>query len=157
MPPLADELRQSRPFRSPAQEATLAVLRTADVIRRHFTRVVAPAGLTIHQYNVLRILRGAAGHPLSVLDIQNRLIEETPGVSRIVERLVARKLARRERSATDRRQLGCFITEVGLQVLARLDDEMDGADIELARGLELRHLQALIDGLQHMRDRAMSR
>ena len=92
-----------------------------------------------------------------MIDIQNRLIEETPGVSRIVERLVARKLARRERSATDRRLLECFITEVGRQVLARLDEEMDRADTDLARGLEPRHLQALIDGLQHVRDRAQSR
>jgi DNA-binding MarR family transcriptional regulator len=70
---------------------------------------------------------------------------------------VARKLARRERSATDRRQLECFITDAGLQVLDRLDDEMDRADTELARGLEPRYIQALIEGLQHMRDRAVSR
>ncbi len=157
MPPLADEIRQTRPFRGPAHEATLSVLRTADVVRRHLTRIVGPAGLTIHQYNVLRILRGAGGAPLSVLDIQNRLLEETPGVNRIIERLVTRKLVRRDRSHTDRRLLECFITEAGLQVLAGLDDDMDRALGELARGLEERQLHGLVDGLQHMRDRALSR
>jgi DNA-binding MarR family transcriptional regulator len=72
-------------------------------VRRHLGRVVGREGLTHQQYNVLRILRGAGGTPLSALEIGERLIEETPGVSRLIERLVAKGLVRRDRGRSARR------------------------------------------------------
>src|SRR5689334_20585055 len=101
---LAD-LKQSRPFATKAQAATVALLRTTDVVRRRLARVVERERITLQQYNVLRILRGAGGQPMSALDVAERLIEEAPGVSRLLERLVAKGLIQRERSAEDRRRL----------------------------------------------------
>lgn len=57
--PLQEELQQRRPFGSRGQESAIALLRTADLLRRHLTRVSEPHGITPQQYNVLRILRGA--------------------------------------------------------------------------------------------------
>jgi len=54
------ELRQNRPFSAPTQEAAVALLRTADLVRRSIAAIVEPHGITLQQYNVLRILRGAA-------------------------------------------------------------------------------------------------
>ena len=59
------EIRQRRPFASRAQECVVALLRTADVLRRALTRVVEPHGITVQQYNVLRILRGAGAEGLA--------------------------------------------------------------------------------------------
>jgi len=56
---LQREIRQRRPFQSPAQEAALGLLRTADLIRRQATALVEPHGITLQQFNVLRILRGS--------------------------------------------------------------------------------------------------
>jgi hypothetical protein len=56
---IQSELRQSKPFRSIAQEATIALLRTASVVSRPVARVVEPSGLSLAQYNALRIIRGA--------------------------------------------------------------------------------------------------
>src|SRR5712692_3964005 len=56
---IVQELKQSKPFPSKAQEAAVALLRTADVLRRLIGAVVEPNGITAQQYNVLRILRGA--------------------------------------------------------------------------------------------------
>ena len=85
---VAEDIKQTRPFASSGQEATIALLRTADVVRRRVSRVVEREGATLQQYNVLRILRGAPA-PLSALEIAERLIEETPGVSRLIDRLEA--------------------------------------------------------------------
>jgi hypothetical protein len=53
---LEREIRQARPFRSRGQEATVAILRTADVVRRRrLAEAVEPHGITLQQYNVLRI------------------------------------------------------------------------------------------------------
>ena len=53
------EIRQTRPFRSTGQEATIALLRTASVVSRAIARVVEPSGLSLAQYNALRIIRGS--------------------------------------------------------------------------------------------------
>lgn len=143
---LAAEIKQTRPFASPAQEATIALLRTTNVVRTRIARLVARAEVTLQQYNVLRILRGADG-PLSALEIQERLVEEAPGVSRLIDRLVAKGLVRRDRGTTDRRLLECWITGKGLEVLARLDADVNRLDAEVLEALtpaEIRRLTELL-------------
>ena len=150
---IQEEIKQTRPFASKGQEATIALLRTADVVRRRLARVVEREGTTLQQYNVLRILRGAAG-PLSALDISERLIEETPGVSRLIDRLVAKKLVRRTRSAQDRRMLECSITPVGLELLKRLDADVNRADaaaMDVLSADELVRLTGLLDRIRSAR------
>ena len=148
---LVDELKQTRPFASDAQEAAVALLRTTDVVRRRLAQVVEREGITLQQYNVLRILRGAQGAPLCALEIRERLIEEMPGVSRLIDRLVAKGLVRRDRSADDRRMLECFITGKGLELLARLDDPVNTADANVLAGLSPEQVTTLKDLLAQIR------
>jgi MarR family transcriptional regulator, organic hydroperoxide resistance regulator len=150
---IVDELKQTRPFASKAQEATVALLHTTDVVRRRLARVVASHGITLQQYNVLRILRGAGGEPMSALDIAERLIEETPGISRLLDRLVAKKLIQRERCSEDRRRLECSITAKGLELLARLDEPVLAADSAAMDGLTAREVATLSDILTRIRQR----
>ncbi len=122
------EIAQQRPFRSVAQEATLGLLRTADCVRRSFGRVVEPYGITLQQFNVLRILRGAGEAGLPTLEIAARMIEQSPGVTRLIDRLEAKGWVRRERCPKDRRQVLCWISPAGLELLATLDDAIAEAD-----------------------------
>ena len=151
---IGEEIRQKKPFASRAQELTVALLRTSDVVRRRIAQVVERDGITLQQYNVLRILRGAGSEPLSALQISDRLIEQTPGVSRLLDRLVAKKLIRRERAATDRRMIECFVTPKGLQVLERLDDAVTQADEAAVSMLSGRELDTLADLLERIRQRS---
>ncbi|MCK6447775.1 MAG: MarR family transcriptional regulator [Planctomycetes bacterium] len=149
---VAEELQQARPFRSTAQEALLAVLVTADRIAAHLDRVlVAEADITRQQYNVLRILRGAGAEGLPTLVIAERMIERTPGVTRLLDRLESKGWIERERSAEDRREVRVRVSRAGLAVLARLDDVVDAVDDrperELADG-ELAELVRLLDRLR---------
>jgi MarR family transcriptional regulator, organic hydroperoxide resistance regulator len=148
---IVEELKQKRPFATKAQAATVALLRTADVVRRRVARVVEPAGITLQQYNVLRILRGAAGQPMAALDVAERLIEEAPGVSRLLDRLVAKGLIHRNRSSQDRRRLECSITSKGLELLARLDQPVLRADTDAMAGLTAREIATLDDLLARIR------
>jgi DNA-binding MarR family transcriptional regulator len=149
--PIVDELKQTRPFASKAQAVTVALLRTSDLVRRRLAAVVEREGITLQQYNVLRILRGARGEPLSALEITDRLIEEAPGVSRLLDRLLAKGLIRRERSAQDRRRLECFLTDRGRQILARLEAPVNQADADAMHGLAARELAALDELLARVR------
>jgi DNA-binding MarR family transcriptional regulator len=125
---LQRELQQEHPFRSRGQESVIALLHTADVLRRHLSRVVEPHGITLQQYNVLRILRGAGEAGLPTLSIAERMVEQTPGVTRLLDRLEAKNLVSRCRGESDRRQVLCRLTSTGRTLLAQLDPDMDEAD-----------------------------
>lgn len=108
--------------------AVLAIMRAADALRRRGTALLEPYGLTPQQFNVLRILRGARSDGLCTLTIAERMIEQTPGITRLIDRLEAKRLVVRVRSAQDRRQVWCRITPSGLQLLARLDKPVGDLD-----------------------------
>jgi DNA-binding MarR family transcriptional regulator len=145
------ELKQRRPFPSPAQEAAVDLLRTADVVRRAVSETVAPSGITQQQYNVLRILRGSDPEPLATLEIAARMIEETPGITRLLDRLEAKGLVRRERCREDRRQVLCRITPAGLALLAGLDAAVEGVTARATRALAREEIRGLIDLLDRLR------
>jgi DNA-binding MarR family transcriptional regulator len=118
---IRDEIRQTKPFASAADEAVVTLLGTADRVRTALSRVVEAHGITLQQYNVLRILRGAGDEGLPTLDIAARMIEHSPGITRLLDRLEARKLVRRVRCPEDRRQVLCHATEPARRLLGGLD------------------------------------
>lgn len=148
---LQEEIRQTRPFRNAAQEASLSLLRTADLFRRLGAATLAPYDLTLQQYNVLRILRGANG-PLPTLEIAERMLEQAPGITRLVDRLEAKQLVERVPCKSDRRQVHCHITPTGLALLETIDPKIDEADGLLERALTPEQLQQLIDALAAARE-----
>ena len=147
------EIRQARPFRSAQHEATIALMRTTDLLIRYISHVVAHEGITIQQYNVLRILRGAGDHGLPTLEIGERMIERTPGVTRLVDRLVAKQLVRRQRCVEDRRQVMCWITETGLATLERLDEPVESASRSSFGDLSENEIRDFNAFLERVRDR----
>ena len=150
---LRDEIRQTKPFDSPSQEAILALYRTSDMLRRRFTQIVEPHGISLQQYNVLRILRGAGKTGTPTLDIADRMIEMTPGVTRLLDKLEAKRLVRRERCPEDRRQVLCWITDSGLRLLADLDKPLAAAGIKSMEPLPAAEQQALIRTLEKIREK----
>jgi DNA-binding MarR family transcriptional regulator len=125
---IQEEIRQSKPFHSLSQEAVVALLRTSDVVRSYFERFLEPHGVTLQQYNVMRILRGAGPDGLPTLDVSARMLERTPGVTRLIDRLVRKGFVERKRSVSDRRVVFCMLTPSGLTVLNGLDGIIDHAD-----------------------------
>lgn len=146
------ELKQSKPFVSPASEVSVALLRTADVTRRALCAVVEPHGITLQQYNVLRILRGAGEGGLPTLEIALRMIEETPGITRLLDRLEAKGLVARKRCATDRRQVFCRITRSGIALLESLDVPLRTAEEAALAELAPRTLGQLLNILEQVRN-----
>ncbi len=131
-------------------EAAIALLRAADVLRRRAARVVEPHGVTLQQYNVLRILEGAGQDGLPTLEVAARLIEETPGVTRLMDRLEAKAFIRRQRCPQDRRQHLCWLTGGGAELLGRLTPAIaDTLERWFGRldDQKRQHLIALLDSL----------
>ena len=148
---LRDEIKQTKPFAAPTQEAAVALLHTADLVRRSVSAIVEPHGITLQQYNVLRILRGAGDKGLPTLDIVERMIEQTPGITRLVDRLESKKLVIRKRCDTDRRQVFCRITHGGLDLLLRLEQPLRDAEDEALSTLSSKQLDQLVGLLDKAR------
>jgi DNA-binding MarR family transcriptional regulator len=148
---ILEELRQTRPLRSVQEEALLGLLRTADRLRRLAGGVVEPFGISNQQYNVLRILRGAGEEGLPTLEIADRLIEQAPGITRLLDRLEKKKLIRRRRRSEDRRQVLCWITPAGMELLARLDKPVTKFGREALNMLSEKELRALVEILDRVR------
>ena len=153
---LQREIRQTRPFQSLGHETGIALMLTADLLRRHALRVLEPKGITTQQYNVLRILRGAGSEGLPTLTIAERMIERTPGVTRLLDRMEEKGWVTRQRCPEDRRQVLCYATPLGLALLRELDAPMAAADRAIVEGLTPRQCSQLLGTLERMRNQLRS-
>lgn len=122
---LKDEIGKRTPFDLAEQEAYLNLLRTKNILEGDMAALFKTKALSEATYNALRILRGeqqaggAAGVPCQV--IGERLITRVPDVTRLIDRLERSGLAKRGRTADDRRVVLVSITKKGLAVLESLD------------------------------------
>lgn len=120
-PSLREEIHQTRPFRSLQEEAFLNIGRTATVLQDAFEQMLRPYGISATQYNVLRMLRGAEPAGLCRNEVRDRLLTRMPDVTRLLDRMEAAGLVKRERSTSDRRLVSTRLTERGRQLVDSLD------------------------------------
>ena len=148
---LQEELKQAKPFTCLEEEAFLNIARTAAVLEHAFAQSLKPYGITGTQYNVLRILRGARPDGLCRNAIGERLVRSVPDVTRLLDRMEDMKLISRERTGTDRRYVTTRISRQGLELLARLDEEIAGMHRQQIGHVDGRSLRALVDTLTKIR------
>ena len=148
---MATSQKPQQNFRSREQQAVLGLLRTADAIKRSLAHVVEPHGITPQQYNVLRILRGAGSDGLPTLTIGERMVEQTPGVTRLIDRLERKGLVVRTPCPKDRRRVFCQITTKGLDLLEELDEPVNRWDVQTVSILPPSDVDSLIKLLDRVR------
>jgi DNA-binding MarR family transcriptional regulator len=149
-PTLQDELKKRGPFDSVEQEATLAVMRTSDLLENRVARLLRDHGLTLTQYNVLRILRGE-GKPLPCLEVADRMIQVAPAITRVVDQLLALKLITKTQSAHDRRVFEIELTSAASRLLKKLDEPILELHASLLSNVSKSDLKALIRILEAAR------
>lgn len=147
---IAVEIHQTKPFSSRRQEATVALLRTACLLHHRLESAASPHGLTLQQYNVLRILRGA-GTAMPTMAIAERLVEPTPGITRILGRLQKAGLITRARGINDARQVLVAITPRGVTALAGCQSTVDPLDETCLATLDEDELGSLLGLLDRVR------
>lgn len=147
---LADLIKQDR-FASPAQEAMLNVLVTYPWVMAELAATMGRFGLTPAQYNVLRILRGAHPRAVPCSYIGERLLDRTPDVTRLLDRLQKAGLVQRRRAEADRRVVEVSLTEAGLARLAEMEEPVTALTHRIMGGLsteEQVRLSALLEKLR---------
>lgn len=143
------EIHQTKPFRSIQEQVVINLMRTSRVVEEDWLRFLKRTeGISLGQYNILRILRGARPKAVKISEIAERMITRDPDVTRLVDRLIKQGLVRRRRDTEDRRVVLVEITGAGLSLLSRLDGPAgDSTDAAMA-GLtadQLRILDTLLN------------
>lgn len=115
------DIKQATPFKTPYHRLMVNLIYTGNWVADSQMRMLKPFGLTLQQYNVLRILRGQYPDPVKVSDITERMLDKMSNASRLVDKLVAKKFVQRTECPSDRRAVDVVITEQGLSLLKRLD------------------------------------
>ena len=148
---LLAELKQTKPFPRRSAEAFLSVLRTAALLEHQVGEVLKADGITMTQYNVLRILRGAGEQGLCGREIGERMVSPVPDVSRLLDRMEETGLIRRVRQEADRRHITARITRKGLDLVAQVTPRLEAVERARFRRVDARRLDALISTLEDVR------
>jgi DNA-binding MarR family transcriptional regulator len=126
---VGDDIHQTKPFASIEEELLVSLLRTGDVLHERFEQIIRPFNISMTQYNVLRILRGAEPTGRTCGEIGERMIAREPDVTRLLERMDKAGLIKRTRDSQDRRVVVTRITSGGLKLLDEMEPnlrELDG-------------------------------
>ncbi|RNC83259.1 MAG: MarR family transcriptional regulator [Balneola sp.] len=125
---LASEQIQQTKFYNESHKLRVNLLLTSGWLKNEIKEFLDQFDVTQQQFNILRILRGADGEPLSTNDICDRMIDKMSDTSRIVDRLVAKKLATKRPCPHDGRKVQVFISSDGLYLLSTIDTKLNNLD-----------------------------
>ncbi|GJM32116.1 MAG: MarR family transcriptional regulator [Saprospiraceae bacterium] len=146
---IKDAIHQKKPFRNEYHEVAVNLIYTLNWLNDQMSRMFRPYGLTMKQYNVLRILQGA-GQPLSTSVIRERLLDKMSDTSRIVDRLYKKGLVARDTCPNDKRLVDVYLSEQGKEILEKmceLEGELDLLLSEINRE-EAKQLSQLLDKIR---------
>lgn len=115
-----EEIHQTN-WASFRQKAMVNTMFTSRVLEETSATALKEHGLTLPQFNILRILRGQKGNPATVKLLTERMLDKSSNASRLVDKLLEKKLVQRVSCPNDRRAVEVTITAAGLEILARID------------------------------------
>lgn len=142
---------KTKQFRSERHKLTVNIIYSYGWLMDRNNKMFHQHGLTLQQYNILRILRGQHPHPCNLQLLKERMLDKQPDVSRLVERLVQKGFIDRKTSIDDRRKLHIVISQVGLELLTRMDAQVIAADDSL-NALSTEEVIQLNELLDRLRD-----
>jgi len=151
MSAVGEEIHQTKPFATIEEELLVSLLRTTDVLQERFEQIIRPFNLSMTQYNVLRILRGAEPAGRTCGEIGERMIAREPDVTRLLDRMDKAGLLKRTRGSDDRRVVVTRITPCGLKLLDELEPklrELDG----LLKPMGERKIETMLKLLDEVRE-----
>ena len=145
-----DDEIQSTKFEDNYHKAVINISYTWGWLNNAFRCQFERHKLTTQQFNVLRILRGQYPNPATVNLIKERMIDKMSDASRIVDRLVQKGLVSRCTNSKDRRAVDISISDLGLQILGKMDEEFKTKDL-LKKNLSEEEAAQLSDLLDKLR------
>ena len=148
---IEEEIKQAQ-FRSPLHRLIVNLMYTNNWLSDSQMRLLKPFSLTVPQYNVLRILRGQHPKPVKINDITERMMDKMSNASRLVDKLLTKKLVLRSECPSDRRAVDVLISERGLALLKKIDEAQIKWELQFNdyQGSQADNLNALLNEFRNM-------
>lgn len=145
-----EKVINQKKFRSEAHKLGVNLIYTFNWANNFHSSLLKSFGITSQQFNVLRILRGQSPNTASVKLIRERMLDKMSDASRIVEKLRLKGLIDRKICPKDRRAADVVITDKGLQLLSKIDEQNESFDCIFSNlsSAEVQHLNFLLDKLR---------
>lgn len=124
MSSIEEEIQQTR-FKSSNHRAQVNIIYTASWLNQETASALKPFGLSLQQFNILRILRGRGDQPSTIKLLTERMLDKMSNASRLVDKLKDKGFVERQECPTDRRRVDILITESGLEVIGKASDAVD--------------------------------
>lgn len=132
------------------RDLVVAMLRAGNYFNDELNQFVKTFGISLPQFNVLRILRGQKGKPANLSTINERMIHKMSNTTRLVDKLIEKKLVQRRICELNRRKIEIFITQDGLGLLKQIDGKLDEKEKELTEQLNENEKEKLIALIQSL-------
>jgi len=145
---LLERAIKQKEFSNDRLRAAVNLYYTSARMQSFETGVLKPYGISLQQFNLLRILRGQKGNPISISEIAIRMIDKMSNTSRLAEKLRSKELIARNTCSQDRRKVEIILTETGYDLISAASTDMDAAIVEKLSSLtsqEVTDLNHLLD------------
>lgn len=142
---------KQKSFKNVYQKVAVNLMFTESWLLNHYSQLLKPYNLSDKQYFVLKILSESHPDTVSVNFILERMLDKMSNASRLVDKLVEKKLAVKVRSKVDKRSMEVAITSEGLQLVKELNKKVALWEAKYVR-LTKEEIKALHDLLNKMRD-----
>jgi DNA-binding MarR family transcriptional regulator len=126
-----------------AKNTVVGILKAGSKVEEHIGEVLKTFDISLQQFNVLRILRGRKGKPANLQTVQKRMIHKMSNTTRLVDKLIIKKLVVRKTCKENRRKIEITITDLGLDVLSNLDTKIQKTEAIILKQLSLEEQKTL--------------
>jgi DNA-binding MarR family transcriptional regulator len=113
------------------------MLKAGNKAEKNLNGTLKPFEISLQQFNVLRILRGRKGKAANLNTVQQRMIHKMSNTSRLIDKLIEKKLVERNICPDNRRKIEIFITKKGQDLLDNLDNEIQMTEAEILKPLSI--------------------
>ena len=120
-----------------AKNTVVGMLKAGNKAEQYLNGTLKPFDISLQQFNVLRILRGRKGKAANLNTVQQRMIHKMSNTSRLIDKLIDKKLVEREICPDNRRKIEIFITNRGLNLLNDLDNKIQMTEAEILKPLSI--------------------
>lgn len=122
---IEEAIKQKKRFENEYVRAQVNLVYTASRLNHAILQDLKKFDITTQQYNILRILKGRAGEPMTVKDLAARMIDKTSNASRLVDRLVNKGFVERELCENDRRRVDVVVTQKGIDFINKITPHLN--------------------------------
>lgn len=127
-----------------AKKLVIKILKSGASISENLTHTLKEGGISLPQFNVLRILRGQKGEPANLSTVQERMVNKMSNTTRLVDKLIEKKLVERRICEENRRKIELTITSKGLSLLKTLDPLIDKEEEKITQNLTIKDKNQLM-------------